>query len=103
MRKVGSGKHEFATGLNRAQAMAGVRHVAGRFDRYSTLRDLLSNDAAQTVLTQQLSPAFLQATELRQVMDMPLVQVAGFAPQLLTPEKLDEIESEIRLCQTSEV
>jgi len=92
--EVGSGKYEFVTtGLNRAKAMAGVRHVAGRLDRYSTLRDLLSNDAAQTVLTQQLGPEFLQATELRRVMDMPLVQVAGFAPQLLTPEKLDAIEA----------
>jgi hypothetical protein len=26
-------------------------------------------------------------------MDMPLVQVAGFAPQVLTPEKLDAIEA----------
>jgi hypothetical protein len=92
--EVGSGNYEFVTtGLNRAQAMAGVRHVAGRLDRYSTLRDLLANDAAQTVLTQQLGPAFLQAPDLRRVMDMPLVQVAGFAPQLLTPEKLDAIEA----------
>jgi hypothetical protein len=73
--------------------MAGVRHVAGRFDRYSTLRDLLSNDAAQTVLAQQLSPALRQSPDLRRVMDMPLVQVAGFVPQLLTPEKLDAIEA----------
>jgi hypothetical protein len=92
--EVGSGNYEFVTtGLNRAQAMAGVRHVAGRLDRYSTLRDLLANDAAKTALTQQLGPAFLQARELERVMDMPLVQVAGFAPQLLTPEKLDAIEA----------
>jgi hypothetical protein len=67
--------------------------VAGRLDRYSTLRDLLANDAAKIVLTQQLSLAFLQARELERVMDMPLVQVADFAPQLLTPEKLDAIEA----------
>jgi len=92
--EVGSGKYEFVTtGLNRAKAMAGVRHVAGRLDRYSTLRDLLANDVARTALTQQLGPAFLQAPELERVMDMPLVQVAGFAPQLLTPEKLDAIEA----------
>ena len=91
---MGSGKYEFVTtGLNLAQAISGVRHVAGRLDRYSTLRDLLSNNAAKTVLTQQLGPALLQAPDLRRVMDMPLVQVAGFAPQLLTPEKLDAIEA----------
>lgn len=94
MIEVGSGQYEFvATGLNRAKAMAGVRHVAGRLDRYSTLRDLLSNDAAKIALTQQLGPAFLQAPDLERVMDMPLVQVAGFAPQLLTPEKLDALEA----------
>jgi alpha-L-rhamnosidase len=92
--EVGSGHYQFATtGLNHAKAMAGIRHIAGRLDRYSTLRDLLSNDAAKTVLTQQLGPAFLQAPELARIMDMPLVQVAGFAPQMLTPEKLDALEA----------
>ncbi len=94
--EVGSGTYEFlTTGLNRAKAMAGVQHVAGRLDRYSTLRDLLSNEATKTVLTQQLGPVFLQAPDLERVIDMPLVQVAGFAPQLLTPEKLDTIEAEL--------
>jgi alpha-L-rhamnosidase len=92
--EVGSGEYEFVTtGLNLARAMAVVRHVAGRLDRYSTLRDLLANDAAQTVLRQQLDPAFLQAPDLDWVLDMPLVEVAGLAPQVLTPEKLDAIEA----------
>jgi hypothetical protein len=95
--EVGSGTYEFVTtGLNRATAMAGVRHVAGRLDRTSTLRDLLANDATKTVLTQQLGPALLQSPDLEMVIDMPLVQVAGFAPQLLTPEKLDAIEGALR-------
>ena len=92
--EVGSGKYEFVTtGLNLARAMANVRHVAGRLDRYSTLRDLLANDAAKAVLGQQLGPTFLQAPELDWALDMPLVQVAGLAPQVLTPEKLDAIEA----------
>jgi hypothetical protein len=92
--EVGSGTYEFVTtGLNRATAMAGLLHVAGRLDRTSTLRDLLANDAVKTVLTQQLGPAFLQSPDLEMVIDMPLVQVAGFAPQLLTPEMLDAIEA----------
>ena len=96
--EVGSGQYAFVTtGLNRAQALANVRHVAGRLDRYSTLRDLLANDAAKTVLSQQLGPAFLQAPELERVMDMSLVQVAGFVPQLLTPEKLDAIEATLNI------
>jgi alpha-L-rhamnosidase len=92
--EVGSGKYEFATtGLNRAKAMTGVRHVAGRLDRYCSLRDLLSDDVVKTVLTQQLGSAFLQVPELERVMDMPLEQVAEFAPQLLTPERLNAIEA----------
>jgi alpha-L-rhamnosidase len=92
--EVGSGEYAFVTtGLNRAQAMAGVRHVAGQLDRYSTLRDLLSDDAAKTVLIQQLGPAFLGAPNLERVLDMPLLQVADFAPRVLTSEKLDAIEA----------
>jgi alpha-L-rhamnosidase len=92
--EVGSGTYEFVTtGINRAAAMASVRHVAGRLDRTSTLRELLANDAAKTVLTQQLGPALLQSPDLEMVIDMPLVQVASFAPQVLTPERLDAIEA----------
>jgi alpha-L-rhamnosidase len=92
--EVGSGDYEFVTtGLNHDRAMAGVRHVAGRLDRYTTLRDLLANDAARTALIQQLGPAFLQAPELERVLDMPLVQLADLAPRVLTPEKLDAIEA----------
>ena len=92
--EVGTGQYAFVTtGLNRAQAMAGVRHVAGRLDRTSTLRDLLADEAAKTVLTQHLGPAFLQAPGVGMVLDMPLAQVADLAPQVLTTEKLDEIEA----------
>ncbi len=92
--EVSSGKYEFVTtGLNLAQAMAGVRHAAGRLDRYSTLRDLLASDAAKTALIQQLGPTFLLAPDLDWALDMPLVQAADFAPQVLTPERLDEIEA----------
>jgi alpha-L-rhamnosidase len=92
--EVGSGRYEFVTtGLNLPQAMAGVRHVAGRLDRYTTLRDLLADDVTKMALIQQLGPAFLQAPELERVLDMPLVQMADFAPQVLTPEKLEAIEA----------
>ena len=57
------------------------------------MSDLLANDAAKTALIQQLGPAFLQGPELERVMDMPLVQVAGFVSRLLTPETLDAIEA----------
>ncbi len=92
--EVGSGKYEFVTtGLNLAQAMAGVRHVAGRLDRTSTLRDLLANDAAKAALIQHLGPAWLQAPDVDRALDMPLVQAADLIPQVLTPEKLEAIET----------
>lgn len=37
----------------------------------------------------------MEAPDLEGAIDMPLVQVAGFAPQLLTLEKLDAIEAEL--------
>jgi len=93
---VGSGHYEFVTtGLNLAQAMADVKHVAGRLDRYSSLHDLLADDKAKAVLTEQLGPDFLAAPMLGMVMNSPLVAVAGFAPTLLTPERLDVIEAAV--------
>ncbi len=67
--------------------------MAGRLDRTSTLRDLLANGTAEAALTQALGPAFLQAPGLAAMLDKPLVQVADLAPQVLTAEKLDEIEA----------
>jgi alpha-L-rhamnosidase len=91
---LGSGTYAFFTaGLNRDQALAGVQHVAGRMDRYSTLRDLLADDAARTVLAQHLGPALLEAPELERMLDVPLAQLADLVPQLLTPDELDEIEA----------
>jgi alpha-L-rhamnosidase len=95
--ELGSGNYEFSTtGLNLAKAMAGVRHVAGRLDRYSSLRDLLANEATKAVLVQQLGSELLQAPQLAWVMDAPLDQLARFAPQMLTPEKLDAIGAALR-------
>jgi len=100
--EVGSGSYEFVTtGLNLAQAMASVRHIAGRLDRYSTLRDLLSSEVAKAALSQHLGPAVLQALDSARVMgmsmkDVPLVQLADLAPQALTAEKLAAIEAALR-------
>ncbi|MFN2168527.1 MAG: hypothetical protein ACK2U9_20010, partial [Anaerolineae bacterium] len=92
--EVGSGEYQFVTtALTLAQARVGVRHVAGHLDRYSTVRDLLANDAARAVLDHQLGPGLLQAPDAAWALDMPLVQVAGFAPRVLTPEKLEAIEA----------
>lgn len=100
--EVGSGSYEFVTtGLNLAQAMATVRHVAGRLDRYSTLRDLLADQVAGAALSQHLGPAVLQALDSARVMgmsmkDVPLVQLADLAPEKLTAEKLAAIEAALK-------
>ncbi|MFN8487485.1 MAG: glycoside hydrolase family 78 protein [Caldilineaceae bacterium] len=92
--EIGSGDYRFVTtGLNLTQAMAKVKHVAGRLDRYTTLRELLANEKAKAVLLQHLSPTFLQTPQLFMVMDGPFVQLAGMAPKVLTPETLDAIEA----------
>jgi alpha-L-rhamnosidase len=95
--EVGAGVYEFTTtSLTLSQAMANVNHVAGRLDRYSSLRDLLANEAARSVLAQHLSADFLQAPQLFMVMDSPLAVMAGFAPTVLTAERLDEIETALK-------
>ncbi len=70
--------------------------AAQRAKDYPGIRVVFSdaeNDAAKTALIQQLGPSFLQAPDLAWALDMPLVQVADFAPQVLTLEKLDAIEA----------
>jgi len=92
--EVGSGNYQFTTtGLNRVKAMAGVRHVAGRLDRYSSLRDLLANETARVALIQLFGPDLLQAPMIGMVMDTPLEQLIQFVPHLLTAEKLNAIEA----------
>jgi hypothetical protein len=91
--EVGSGDYDlFTTGLNLAQAMAGVRHVAGRLDRHSTVRDLVASTAARTVMDRQLGPVLPHVLDLDWALDLPLEQLADLAPQVLTPEMLHAIE-----------
>jgi alpha-L-rhamnosidase len=95
--EVGSGSYDFTTtGLNLAKTMAGVRHVAGQLDRYSSLRDLLANEAAKAAVIQLLGADVLHAPMIERVMDSPLEQLAQFAPHLLTAEKLDALDAVLK-------
>lgn len=76
--------------------MAGVRHVAGRLDRYSSLRDLLANETAKAALIKLLGPELLQGPMIERVMDNPLAGLAQFAPHLLTDETLTALEPAFR-------
>jgi alpha-L-rhamnosidase len=97
MIEVGSGSYEFiSTGLTLAKAMAGVRHIAGRLDRYSSLRDLLANETAKTELVKILGADLLQGPMIDRVLDNPLDQLVQFAPHLLTAEKLDALDAALK-------
>jgi beta-glucosidase len=55
---------------------------------------LLDNEAGKAVLERHV-PDLLAAPQLAMAMDMSLEQIAGFAPQTLTPEKLKEINDDL--------
>jgi alpha-L-rhamnosidase len=91
--EVDSGVYEFVTsGLTLSQMMTRVRHVAGRLDRHISLADLLANEATKKILVEQLGAEVFQNPQLRWVMNTPLEMLSRFAPQVVTPEKLDEID-----------
>ncbi len=93
--EVGSGRYAFvSTGLNLARAMANVRHVAGRFDRGSALRELLADERARAVLTRRLGEEAI-ASLASQWMNLSLEAAARVAPRVIAPEKLRAIEQEL--------
>ncbi len=95
--EISSGRYEFVTsGLNLAKAMAGVRHIAGRLDRYSSVRDLVENEAARAILEKELGPEALQRPRMVWQFDASLEELVRFAPHLLTPEKLAAIDTALK-------
>jgi alpha-L-rhamnosidase len=92
--EIGAGEYTFVTtGMNVAKMMAKVKHVAGRLDRYTTLADLLANPQAKAVLVDAtgFDPATLPMAGF--ILGSPLDALSAFAPHLLTPAKMDEIEA----------
>ncbi|MCS7055718.1 MAG: glycoside hydrolase family 78 protein, partial [Thermoflexales bacterium] len=94
--EVGSGRYSFvSTGLNLAQAMANVRHVAGRRDRACALRELLADERARAVLVKHLGEEATTQLPRLQSPDLSLEAAARRAPHLITPEQLKAIEQEL--------
>jgi len=56
-----------------------------------TLADLLASDKGTAVLQQHLGAEMLAHPMLEMALSMTLAQIAPFASDLITPEKLDEI------------
>jgi alpha-L-rhamnosidase len=92
--EIGSGEYAFVTtALNQAKAFANVRHVAGRLDRYSTLRELLANDATKAAITPILGEAALNNPMAARVMDASLAQWADNMPAFISAEMLSDVDA----------
>jgi hypothetical protein len=94
--EIGAGQYEFvSTGMNLDQAMANVRHVAGRLDIYCSLGDLLADERAKEILIQYVDQDLLESRWIRRAMDQPVEALARFAPHVLTPERLEALQQEL--------
>jgi len=90
--EIGSGDYDFhSTGLTLGQVMARVRHVAGRLDRGSVVRDLLANPAARAVLLRHLSEAELSRLSL----EAPDSSLEAALRRIGRAELMPTIESEL--------
>jgi beta-glucosidase len=63
-----------------------------------TVQSLLDDEASRAVLEKHFG-AFLGHPAISAVLGMTLEQIAGFVPQLLTPEKLKEIDEALAAAQ----
>ncbi len=94
--EIGAGRYEFvSTGLNRAQAFANVRHVAGRLDIGCTVQELMADERAKAVLLKHLGDAITSMRVPPWAGDQTLDAMQRMAPHLLTAEKLSAIQAEL--------
>lgn len=94
--KVGSGEYSFvSTGLTLPAVMAKVRHVAGRLDISVSVQDLLKNEKAQAILMAEFGEEMLARANHPFMGNQSLEGMAMFAPHILTPEKLQEVQAKL--------
>ena len=94
--EIGSGQYEFVTtGMNVAQANAGVRHVAGRLDRGTTLHDLLSNEKTKAILVKHIGAEAVPGLQSPFVINTSLGNTPQRLPMIFTEERVQEIEKEL--------
>ena len=90
------GQYEFVTtGMNVAQANAGVRHVAGRLDRGTTLHDLLSNEKTKAILVKHIGAEAVPGLQSPFVINTSLGNTPQRLPMIFTEERVQEIEKEL--------
>ncbi len=94
--QVGAGRYEFvSTGLNRAQAFANVRHVAGRLDIGCTVQELMADERAKAILLKHVGDVITTMRVPPWVGGQTLDSMQRMAPHLVTPEKLQAIQAEL--------
>ena len=96
MIEIGAGQYEFvSTGLNLAQALANVRHVAGRLDIGCSRAELLADERAKAILIKHAGEAIATMRLPPWVGDQSLDGMQRMAPHMLTAEKLQAIQAEL--------
>jgi len=94
--ETGAGQYRFvSTGLNLAQVMAGVRHVAGRLDIGCSLRELMADERAKAILIKHAGEDIVSIRLPPWVGDQSLDALKRFAPLVLTTERLQAIQQEL--------
>ncbi len=82
--------------LSVPEALAGEASVpALPLSRQSTLRQILANPAGKAILAAHL-PEMVDSSQVGMAMDMTLEAIAGFVPHMLSSERLDAIDEELR-------
>jgi beta-glucosidase len=69
--------------------------LKGKLSTASKIKDLLDNPASRAILERHL-PEMLHAPELGLALEMSLEAIAPFVPQILTAEKLAQINEELK-------
>ncbi|MFC1975200.1 glycoside hydrolase family 3 C-terminal domain-containing protein [Chloroflexota bacterium] len=80
--------------LKTSGLISDVESVSAKLSIKNTLKELLANEAAKAILDKH-SGEMMQSSQLAMGMDFSLEQIAGFVPDVLTPEKLQEIDAEL--------
>jgi alpha-L-rhamnosidase len=94
--EIGAGRYEFvSTGLNKTQAFANVRHVAGRLDIGCSVRALMADERAKAILVKHAGEDIVSMRLPPWVGDQSLDALQRVAPHVLTPERLQAIQQEL--------
>jgi beta-glucosidase len=71
-----------------------VEGISTRLSVKNTLKELLANEAAKVILEEQFGE-MMRSPQLAMGMDFSLEQIVEFVPDVLTPEKLQELDEEL--------